>query len=175
MKKSYVVFFPNLTGNEWVSDFRREHDEKSHLVPPHITLVFPTDALSSSEMQKEVESLVGNYQKFKVRFRSAIMMPEKLGNLVVSYIFLVPDEGFGDVIRLNSLLYSNKLSKEHRLDIPFVPHMTIGSNLDLLTAKRLVDELNSRKIELEFLVDMLSVVEIDDPSKDRIIGDPILF
>lgn len=171
MKKSYVAFFPRLEEESWISKFRIQNDEKSHLVAPHMTLVFPTDIVSANELVEEVKKVTSGFKKFKVRIKSAIMMPEKGADGISSHIFLVPDEGFGEFVRLHDCLYSGKLNPALRLDIPFIPHLTIGSNLSLSEAKNKVDKLNSEHLDIEFLIDRLSVVEISDPKKDRILVD----
>ena len=169
MKKYYAAYFPDIEDDHWISVFRSQHDEKSRFVAPHVTLFFPVELDSAEALRREFEQLVLNFKKFNVRFRSAMMMPEKIQDGFSSSIFLVPDEGFGEILRLHDLLYARKFAHLLRLDIPFVPHITIGSNLSLATAKKLVDELNARKIDLEFILDRVTIVEIDEPMKDRIL------
>jgi 2'-5' RNA ligase len=173
MTKSYVAYFPNLDKENWISEFRAQHDQKSHLVAPHMTLVFPTDLVSKEELRSEVQRIAAITGKFKVRFRCAIMMPEKSGADVLSSVFLVPDEGFGEVVRLHDGLYGGRLKDGLRLDIPFIPHITMGSGVTLTAAKAQVDSLNSRKLDLEFLVDRLTVVEIVDEAKTRVLDSVV--
>lgn len=82
-------------------------------------------------------------------------------------IFLVPDEGFGSIVRLHDGLYSQGLKSAHRLDVPFIPHMTIGAGIELRQAKILVDRLNSQNFEVEFELSELSIVMIKDPKAER--------
>jgi hypothetical protein len=42
-----------------------------------------------------------------------------------SYVFLVPDEGSGALSLLHDRLYSGLLASL-RIDLPYVPHITIG-------------------------------------------------
>jgi len=163
MKKYYIAFFPEIDERHWVSKFRDQYDPKSQFIAPHLTLFFPSEFESFDELSAEVERVTSNTKKFKVIFRAAMMMPE-LGSCS---IFLVPSEGFSEVLRLHSLLYAEKYAHLLRLDIPFVPHMTIGSNLSLSEGKKLVDKLNSKQFELKFILDRLSIVEISDSNKCR--------
>lgn len=169
MKKSYVAYFPQLTKESWIQEFRSQNDEKSQFVAPHMTLVFPTDIVSTNVLSDEIKRVTSGISKFKVHIKSALMMPEQKNNEIFSSIFLVPDNGFGDFVRLHDNLYSGKLKSALRLDIPFIPHLTIGSNLSLADAKRKVDKLNSENIDLELWVDRLTIVEIVDPRMDRIL------
>ena len=168
MPKKYVAFFPELEESSWISKFRHEHDMKSALVAPHMTLVFPTD-VDANELRKKIEIAGAKVTKFAVQFRSCLLMPEKSANGFQGHIFLVPDEGFSQVVRLHTELYSGNLRPWLRLDIPFVPHITIGSGLELEKAKALVDELNSQRFDVEFLVDRLTIVEINDPLQKRVL------
>ncbi len=173
MKKYYIAHFPKINREHWIVKFREKFDDKSHLVAPHITLFFPTEIDSPELFGKEVKRMTSNFRKFKIRFRSAMMMPENGPNGSLGFIFLVPDEGFGNVLRLHDLLYSERFAHLLRLDIPFVPHMTIGSNLSLSEAKKQVDALNSLNFDLEFTFNTLSIVEIADSTQDRIIASSI--
>jgi 2'-5' RNA ligase len=175
VKKYYVAYFPGFSEDHWVTKFRHKNDKKSQLVPPHITLLLPLEMKSGNELRLDVERTTADFSKFKVRFKSAMVMPENGSNGLTSYVFLVPDEGFGDVLRLHDRLYSGRFSEYLRLDIPFVPHMTIGSNLNLLDAKKRTDELNAIQFSLDFTVDRLSIVEIDDPAKERIVFSTVLL
>jgi 2'-5' RNA ligase len=65
-----------------------------------------------------------------------------------SYVFLVPDEGFSQSIQLHSEIYSKELGSSLRLDIPFVPHVTVASSKNVAACKELVDVLNDKKFEI---------------------------
>jgi len=76
MKKYYVAYFPEISEEHWVSKFRHQNDEKSRLVAPHVTLFFPSE-MDINELHQEVQQATSNFSKFKVRFRSVMLMPEK--------------------------------------------------------------------------------------------------
>lgn len=60
------------------------------------------------------------------------------------FVLLVQDEGFSEVVRLHDKLYTVILALELRLDIPFYPHIGIGSSTDVLACKRLADDLKMK-------------------------------
>ncbi len=62
---------------------------------------------------------------------------------------------------------------ELRLDIPFVPYMTVGADLDLTNAKTIADNLNSSNFEIQFDLNELFVVEISKQNADRRLGASI--
>jgi len=83
-------------------------------------------------------------------------MPSVVGEY--SYVFLVPDEGFSDVVQLHDKIYSRELRSCLRLDIPFVPHITVASSKKVAVCKELVDVLNDKKFEVTGRVQSLDLV-----------------
>ena len=78
-----------------------------------------------------------------------------------AYVFLVPDEGYSDLSRLHDHLYRGVLAEHLRLDVPFIPHITMGACSDHWLAKRLCDDLNDHGLEVGGLVDTLTVAAVD--------------
>lgn len=75
--------------------------------------------------------------------------------------FLVPDEGYSDIVKLHDRLYSGRFLKNLRFDIDFIPHIGIGNSEDVLVCKKNVDDLNSRHLLIEGSVQALHVVKYD--------------
>jgi 2'-5' RNA ligase len=162
MPRLYAAAFPKLDAS-WISDFRDEHDPLASLIEPHVTLVFPSDQLSEKIFSQAIQAAVSRSPSFQAIFRSAILMPEDDR----AYIFLVPDEGFSRIVKLHDQLYAGQLAPSLRLDIPFVPHITIGSRLGLKSAKTLVDRLNAEPFEIHTTIDHVQIAAIDDPGGAR--------
>ncbi len=172
--KFYVAAFPDLGSHaKWIEEFRGRHDRVAKFVAPHITLVFPTSSLPQEQLRTEVLKLCKQVDPFRVTLRSAMVMPENLITEKRAHIFLVPDEGLGKILRLHDHLYSELLKTELRLDIPFVPHLTVGSGIELFDAKKLADHLNAKNFEITFNLDKISIVEIVDTEADRLVSSPI--
>ena len=74
-----------------------------------------------------------------------------------AYVFLVPNAGFAELSLLHDRLYTGVLASHLRLDLPFVPHITIGRLADRQVAKSLCDALNSRGVNIEGSVETLTV------------------
>lgn len=174
MTKSYLASFPKLDQNlDWILQFRSQHDPKAQLIPTHLTLVYPTEILSPAEIWAEASKLVASVPKFRFVSRSVLVVSEDKNTNAAASIFLVPDEGFQEVVQLHDLLYSARLKPALRTDIPFIPHVTIGSNLELQTARNLAHSLESKKFKVELIIDQLQAVTIEDPSKPRTLSKPI--
>lgn len=83
-------------------------------------------------------------------------MPSGVGEY--SYVFLVPDEGFSQIIQLHDKIYTKELSSSLCLDIPFVPHITVASSKNVAVCKELVNVLNNTKFEITGKIQTLDVV-----------------
>jgi hypothetical protein len=95
-------------------------------------------------------------QPFEFAIRCAV-----LGNDAFSeytHVFLVPDEGYSNIVKLHDRLYAGVIASELRLDIPFIPHIGIANSLDARRCKQLVDRLNSQQFEIRGRFDGLDVI-----------------
>lgn len=167
--QSYVAFFPNIPEDHWITQFRLKNDTKGSLVPPHMTLVSPTN-ISSEELEKEVRRIASNFKKFQVKLVTAKFYPEPDGN---ASVFLVPSVGFAEVLDLHGLLHSGELGKNLKSDSLFIPHLTVASEMDFVRARFHADTLSSKDFEVEFNFDSLTVVEIPDPAGKRVLKTKI--
>jgi hypothetical protein len=71
----------------------------------------------------------------------------------------VPDEGFSRIVKLHDRFYTGLLAPELRLDIPFIPHITVGNLTDSLRCIALVDELNAQDFEISGTITALDVIK----------------
>jgi 2'-5' RNA ligase len=74
-----------------------------------------------------------------------------------AYVFLVPDEGFAGISRLHDRLYTGPLQNHLRLDLPYVPHITVGVTTDRARAKALCDALNAQGVLVHGTIRALTV------------------
>jgi hypothetical protein len=77
------------------------------------------------------------------------------------YIFLVPSDGFDGVQQLHDRLYTGVLAAELRLDIPFIPHITLGQAPNSLWDKKIAYALRAQSINLQGVIEVLDVVEVE--------------
>jgi 2'-5' RNA ligase len=84
------------------------------------------------------------------------------------YVLLVPDEGFSGIVKLHDRLYTGLLADRLRLDIPFIPHVTIGYSTDIHLCKSAVDDLNGQDFEIEGVIDQLELVRIEGSTYETI-------
>ncbi|MGE3268898.1 MAG: 2'-5' RNA ligase family protein, partial [Chloroflexota bacterium] len=58
-------------------------------------------------------------------------------------------------------LYTGPLASQLRLDVPYIPHVTVGMARDSLVCKGLADALNERAFLLAGSIDAIDVVSYE--------------
>ena len=157
-----VIAYPRMTAADfaWVQAIRARHDERYfQLVGPHVTLVFPVGGVAQDVLIEHVRRQVAAVKPISFVARCAIVVENDSKRF--SHVFLVPDEGFSEIVRLHDRLYTGVLAASLRLDIAFIPHVDVGNNDDARACKALADELNAQDFRLNGLIDTLDVVSYE--------------
>jgi hypothetical protein len=84
---------------EWLMRARQEHAHSPGA--PEFTLVFPGAELAVDDVLSHVAATCATTTPIKFGLRSAMIVPD----LGAFHVFLVPDEGFGAIIRLHDRLH----------------------------------------------------------------------
>jgi 2'-5' RNA ligase len=124
----------------------------------HFTLVFPYDA-DARDLEPEVQAIARGTQPIRFTIRHVKVVPDKLGP--ATRVFLVPEDGAPEIERLHDQLYAGQLRVHLRSDIPFIPHMTIGTSRDSETAARLASELRSRPRVVRGTISNLQLIDVE--------------
>ncbi len=154
-----VVAYPELSDKHkrWIESFRKKHDRLFYgVVEPHFTFVFPTFGVTYEDFLQEVLDKAKDVRGFEFRIRCAMNNNDSLSEY--NHIFLSPDEGNSDIVKLHDKLYSGILRKTLRLDIDFYSHMVIGSYKDAEKCKVLIDEINSSGLDISGKISSLNIV-----------------
>ena len=161
---SYIVLaYPNISESDYqfIQDYRKKYDPKYFsLVEPHFTIVFSTSNLSEDEFVVEVEKQTQGISKFDFKIRCATINQDDSKDFY--HEFLVPDEGYSNIVKLHDKLYSDIFLDNLRFDIDFVPHIGIGNSEDVLVSKRRIDELNAKDLLIEGTVQVLDIVKYEN-------------
>jgi len=91
--------------------------------------------------------------------RCAIVVGNATEN--ITHVFLIPDEGFSDIVKLHDKLYTSILTSELRLDIPFIPHIGIANSSNPLDCKLLADRLNTESFSIDGTIDTIDIVSVN--------------
>jgi 2'-5' RNA ligase len=165
MLSNLVLAYPKLKKDsfDWIQSIRKNYDSRYYnVVDPHFTIVFPVLNFKSSAIQKHVKSVCYNFYKIPFTIRRATIVKDSFSDY--TDVFLIPDEGNSQIIKLHDKLYTGIFSKDLRLDIPFIPHIGIGADKIPDESKRIAGKVNSENICIEGVIDGLDLVEYEYPA-----------
>jgi len=161
--KLAIVAYPSLNevDRQWIEAFRAKHDPQAFRLGVHFTLVFPMEA-APSELGPELADVARRTTPISFTIRGAEVVHDVLEN--ASKIFLVPDQGDGQIAALHDRLYAGALQGHLRGDIPFVPHMTVGAARDSRLGERLAEEISVRARTVRGIIADMALVDVGTPS-----------
>lgn len=160
---SYLVLaYPELSNEDFnlIQDYRKVHDIFYPVVHPHFTIVFPVDNQPEKAFIREVEKQSGSIKKIEFLIKCATINKDAFSDYY--HIFLVPDQGFSDIVKLHDKLYSGLLFDNLRLDIDFIPHIGIGNSKDKWECKKMVDRWNSKNFSIKGQITHLTMVNYEN-------------
>jgi 2'-5' RNA ligase len=139
--KLAVVAYPHLAegDRQRIESFRAEHDPQVSRITLHFTLVFPFEGVPD-ELVQEMAVVARSTEPIAFAIRRSAVAPDGVGNGY--HIFLVPDEGRGQIAALHDRLCAGALRPYLRGDIPFVPHITVGAARDAQVAEGWAEALD---------------------------------
>lgn len=156
-KPLYTLAYPALSPevSQFVESFRRAHDPNATVVAAHFTMVFQQDRIDETVYLDHVRSVCTAAQPLRFVCRYAMLGSDD--EVDKAYVFLVPDEGCSSLSLLHDALYRGPLAPHLRLDLPYLPHITIGASNDRAEAKRWCDDLNRQALAITGEVSALTV------------------
>ena len=125
-----VAWFPGFEGIDRIEAFRRRHDPASHLIAPHLSLVFPfPTAHSRLQVETHVQRVASRWPVIPVAFRRVRAHANE-------FLFLTASRGAASITAFHDKLYTRSLQPHLRRDLPYEPHITLAryASLDLLDA-----------------------------------------
>lgn len=140
---------------EWLTKARAEYAHSPG--PPVFRLVFPGAGISAGDVITHVDATCAMTPPIKFCLRSAVIVPEPGARSY--HVFLVPDEGFGAIVRLHDRLHVGPLAACLRPEVPYIPHVTIASTGDFNAARRIKAKLNGFDLGIDGRVDSLEIQE----------------
>src|SRR5579862_9910980 len=141
---------------DWLTHLRQRRAHSAGA--PAFTLVFP-GAESAKEVIKQATTACAATSRIRFCLRSAMIVPEhKMG---MFHVFLVPDEGFGAIIRLHERLHNGPLACCLRPDTPYIPHVTVASMQAFDAARQTMAVLNAKDLAIAGRIDEIEVHERD--------------
>ena len=157
-----VLSYPGVSPDDdaWIQNLRARHDQLQYdIVGPHFTFVFPVSGLDQNTFVTHVKNQAQGLAQFTFALRCAVVVKDALN--AYTHVCLTPDEGYSAMVKLHDRLYTGPLAAELRLDIPFIPHLTVGYDADAHACKRLADDLNAQGVSIPGAITALDVVRYE--------------
>lgn len=164
-----VVAYPDIAQNDYeqIQAFRRILDELYFdVVDPHFTIVFPVFDWETEAFVEEAVKQARGIRPFPFTLRSAVLNKDAFNDYY--HAFLVPDEGYGQIIRLHDQMYADKLFPNRALTVDFIPHIGIGNALDPLACLAMVREWNKDDFAISGRVSALDIINYEDDATETI-------
>jgi len=158
----HVVAYPELNpaDYEWIQSFRRDHNSLYTVIAPHFTIVFAVSDMPAVDFIAEIKKQAQHATAIRFSMRVAVINKDAFSNNFDA--FLVPDEGFSQVVKLHDTLYSDKLAPHHRLDISYIPHISIANSPDAQAIKKIVDHCNEKEFAINGLISSLDIINYEN-------------
>lgn len=163
MPTLYTVSYPEVAPEalSFMEQFRHEHDlPYRDVVAAHFTMVFGCKTLGLPDYTKHIAAVARQSEPIRFCCKYAMLGSDDFDDS--AYVFLVPDEGYSGISLLHDRLYTGLLQPFLRLDVPFIPHITIGTLKDRSAAKVLCDELNRSGVCIEGSLRALTIGALED-------------
>lgn len=158
-----VIAYPQLNDADLqrIQECRHMHNRLYDVIAPHFTLVFAVNDISTEDFVAEARKQLQGAAAVDFVIRRAMVVPDAVSGWYDA--MLVPDEGFSAIQKLHDRLYSGLLLPHLRLDIPYIPHMSIADKADAREVKQLTDEWNSTDWEIKGCITHLDIIEYKNP------------
>lgn len=163
--------FPEAAAS-WLQWLRSKYDAKYvRLVPPHVTLVFPTDLLPEARFVAHVVSCSRGANGGTVGFTSAREFADMSAN--THLVYLLPSFGAELFVRLHEKLYSGPLGPLSRAGVEYVPHITLGRFASADAAAAVAAEINGASRPIAGEVEAVDIVHVGEDLVRHVHTEPL--
>lgn len=155
MESLEVIAVPHFNKADlaWLTDIRSRRAGSRGT--PYFTLVFSNFSIQPEAFLRAARLYTKDCHAIRFRLRSALVVPEQaIGRI---HVFLIPDEGFGAILKLHDALHAGVLKGALRQDSPYLPHVTVATTRDYSEARDLALALNQGGIDIHGHIDSLLV------------------
>jgi len=172
---SYVVIaYPDISQNDfdWIQEIRQKNDSVMYeVVKPHVTFIFPTNMFDENTLAEHIKMKIAGTNPIKVKFDSTKVVEDDSRSYF--HTFLIPSKGFSEITNLHDILYTGKLKDELRVDIPFIPHVGIGTNVYEKPMLELSERIDNEHISIEGTLNCLSIAKYENNKVTDIVKIPL--
>lgn len=156
-----ALAYPTLSelDTKRIQAFRAQHDRYYSIVEAHFTLVFAVSGWDEDAFSAEIANQLRGFRAFDFRIRCAVLNQDVSGDLY--HVFLTPDEGHSQIVKLHDRLYAGKLLPYRRLDIDFIPHIGIANSADPRQCLEWIESWNREDFEIHGRFTGIDMVRYD--------------
>ena len=137
----------------WLTDIRSRRAGSRG--PPYFTLVFPGVQMDPRAFADQIRRNAADIPRIRFRLRSALVVPEHA--VARFHVFLIPDEGFGAILKLHDLLHAGPIEAALRPETPYLPHITVATTATHEAARKVAQALNQGDIDIPGHIDALTI------------------
>lgn len=159
VKRLAVVAYPTLSDSDrrWIESLRARHDRQASRIASHVTLAFPAE-VAEEALLADVRTALRSCLPISIVLRRAAAFLDPIGG--GAYVCVLPEGGSVELRTVHDVLYRGVLAAHRRREIPFVPHVTVGTHPELSECERLADQLNAEDRTVAGTIDNLDVIEV---------------
>lgn len=137
----------------WLTDIRSRRAGSRG--PPYFTLVFPGCDMTPAAFAAQVRSNARDVPRIRFHLRSALVVPEPMVERF--HVFLIPDEGFGAILRLHDALHQGPIEAALRPDMAYLPHITVATTASHAGARKVAHDLNRGGLDIGGHIEAIEV------------------
>ena len=168
-----VVSYPRIPKADysWIQSVRAQNDAQFKIIAPHFTLVFPCRLNNQPDLINHIRATIKGIPPIPFLIKKVVAVKDRLSENI--HLFLIPESGLDDIVKLHDMLYTGILASELNRDVPFIPHITIANSLDPARIQNLAAEINARQLFIKGTLDSLAVVSFDGKLIDLLGNIPL--
>jgi 2'-5' RNA ligase len=158
-----IHIFPKFSNIELINEMRQKYDPLAHLVPPHITLVFPFESeIAYEALAAHAWTCLSKKKPFHIMLRGVSGADEE-------YLFLNVKVGNDEIIALHDELYTGVLKDYLNRRLIFTPHLTVGRTKDKRSFLSALNETYDWNEVFETTVNEVMIERIGENQKSTIL------
>jgi 2'-5' RNA ligase len=142
-----------------------------HVVEPHFTLAFPLDEWELEPYIAEIKKQLRGFRPFGFCIRCAALNKDIFLDLY--HVFLIPDEGHSQMMKMHYKLAADKLFPYRLLDIDFIPHLGVGNSKDAPKCVELVEIWNREEFSIKGQITALDIANYENDTVETMERIPL--
>ena len=157
-----VLAYPELKDTDFkhIQAFREKYDILFFKkVRPHFTLLISDSIFSEKDFKEEIQNRSERFYPFEICLRSAVLNKDPFNGAF--NVFLVPDEGESQIIKMQDSLHSGKFREQRLLTLDWNPNIGVGASKNFQECLKMAEVWNQRDFEIRGKVSVLDLVEYD--------------